>query len=618
MTQDIEEKLRLIPDAPGIYKFLSSKKQIIYIGKAKSLKKRVRGYFVDSNQADHRIINLVPHITDIEWIIVRTEAEALILEDQLIKTHHPKYNIQLKDDKSYPYFKLSLGEKFPRLTLVREIKKDGSVYFGPYVAVSQARVVKKVIARYFPLRQSKFHIDGSKVHKPCLNFHLKRCLAPCAGKVTRAEYGKVVKQVRQLLLGSYDELRKSLKSEMKLLSESMEFEEAAKLRDRINALTGTFQKQRIVSKHKIDRDVLALVRSGGFANVQVLFIRGGVLFSDDSFFFQRADQFNDQELIRSTLSKLYVSGAKPLPKEILLSLEYDGASMLEDYLSSHRNEVVKIIVPRRGEKKDLINIAQKNGKQSLAVHMNTIRSDEMVLKEVKQKLHLRNLPISVECFDISHISGTNNVASMVVWQNNRSLKKNYRKYKIRTLDGANDYAAMEEVLDRRYKRMIKEEQDLPDLIIIDGGKGQLASAIKVFEHLGVDINQVDVIGLAKGRTEKRAGVEKGAEDYEYVVKPKRKNEINLRKNSSTLHFLQNIRDEAHRFAIGYHRKIRAKNSIKSILEYIPGIGAQKRKILLKHFGSVKNIRSSTVEELEAVDGISSQNAQDIINHFHSR
>ncbi|MBT4289688.1 MAG: excinuclease ABC subunit UvrC [Deltaproteobacteria bacterium] len=615
---DLEEKLQQLPDQPGIYKFFSSGKKIIYVGKAKNLKNRVRSYFMDSNRWDFRIRNLVPNIKNLEWIITHTEAEALILEDQLIKTHHPKYNIQLKDDKSYPYFKLSVSEMYPRLTLVREIIKDGSVYFGPYVAAGQARIVRKVINRFFPLRQSKMDLDGSKLYKPCLNYQMNRCLAPCAGKVEVEFYQNMVNQVHHLLKGNYDELIRELRTEMELYAADMKFEEAAKTRDCIKAVTGTLQKQRVVSKQKIDRDVLALVRKSGFALIQVLFIRSGYLLSDDSFFFKKAELYTDQELIRSVLSKLYVSNAKPLPKEILLPILDENASMLEDYVQLKREERIKILTPVRGEKKDLIKMAEKNGWHAIALLMSSANADELVLNEVQKNLKLKKLPVRVECFDISNISGTNNVASMVVWNHNQAEKKSYRKYKIKSFEGANDYAAMEEVLTRRYIRLLAEEQMIPDLIIIDGGKGQLSSAVKVLQDAGIDLDQLDVIGLAKGRSEKRAGIEKEIEDYEYVVKPNRKNEIPLRKNSATLYFLQRIRDEAHRFAITFHRKLRGKSSIKSILTDISGIGAKKRKTLLTHFSSLVKIQAAEVEDLQAIKGISLTDAQNIKIFFRNR
>ena len=400
----IAEKLETLPDKPGIYRFLSKTQKIIYIGKAKNLKNRVRSYFLESNRLEYRIRFLVPQIYDLEWVVTNTEAEALILEDQLIKTHHPKYNIQLKDDKSYPYFKLSLSELYPRLTLVRELKNDGALYFGPYVAAGKARSTSRIIKRHFLLRQTALVLDGKKVHRPCLNYQMKRCFAPCAGLISPEDYNKIVQQVSQLLKGNYEELIQNLKIEMVQKAEKLEFEAAAKIRDQIDAVKSTLQKQQVVSKQKIDRDVFVLVRSGGFAGIQALFIRHGILLSDDFIFFQQAEVFDDQEIVRSILSRFYVSGDKIIPKEIILPFEYEDATMLEAYCSQRRNSLVKVLSPQRGEKKALLEMALKNGEHNLAMKMMGVRADELILKEVQQKLKLKFLPQQVECFDISNIS----------------------------------------------------------------------------------------------------------------------------------------------------------------------------------------------------------------------
>lgn len=612
----LAEKLKLLPDQPGIYRFLSADGKIIYIGKAKSLKHRVRSYFAESNQSDYRVAYLLPNIRDVEWIVTHTEAEALILEDKLIKTHKPKFNIQLKDDKSYPYFKLSVAEMFPRLSLVREIEKDGSLYFGPYVSVTQTRAAWRVIRKHFPLRQSKMVLDGTKTYRPCLNYQLKKCLAPCAGLVSVEKYDRIVQSVIHLLNGAYEELIDSLKEEMEKQAAALNFEEAALIRDQIRVVQKTLQKQRIVSKQKVDRDVFALVRSGGYAGVQVLFVRNGILLSDDFFLYKKAEQYDDQEIIRSTISRLYLAGDRFVPKEILLPFAYEDATMFESFCLEEKETRARIHVPRRGEKKVLLDMALKNGEQSMTVTLNSIHADENILEEVQRSLKLKNLPRRVECFDISNISGVNNVASMAVWENNRSSKRDYRKYAIKSVDGANDFAAMAEVLGRRYRRMIDEGQSQPDLILIDGGKGQLSSAEKILRDEGVDLEKIDLIGLAKGRTEKRAGVDKGESDFEYVVKPRRKNIIPLRRNSSTLFFLQNIRDEAHRFAVSYHRKVRGKKGLASRLEEISGIGIVKRKKLLKQFKSVTAITKASIEELAEIQGISKRDAQAIHLFFH--
>lgn len=612
----LSEKLTLLPDQPGIYRFISSTGKIIYIGKAKNLKLRVRSYFLDSNQSDYRLVYLIPNIVDVEWIVTHTEAEALILEDKLIKVHKPKFNIQLKDDKSYPYFKVSTGERYPRLSLVREIIKDGSTYFGPYVSVTQARATWRIIRKQFPLRQSKMVLDGSKKFRPCLNYQLKRCFAPCAELISVEKYNRLVQSVIQLLKGNFEELIDTLKIEMEEQAQALQFEEASILRDQIKTIRRTLQSQRIVSKQKVDRDVFSLVRSGGFAGVQVLFIRNGILLSDDFFLYKKAERFDDQEIIRSTLSRLYLAGDRIVPAEVLLPFTYDDAAMFEAFCQLEKESRTKILVPLRGEKKALLELASKNGQQNLTVKLSAIQADEKILKEVQQTLKLKNLPQRVECFDISNISGTNNVASMVVWENNRSSKKEYRKYRIESVEGANDYAAMEEVLSRRYRKLKEQHQQEPDLILIDGGKGQLSSAKKVLEAKGVDLKKIDLIGLAKGRSERKAGLEKGQTDFEYVVKPARKNIIPLKKNSSTLFFLQNIRDEAHRFAISYFRQLHGKTGLKSGLEQIRGIGGVKRKRLLKQFRNMTAIRNAEVEDLESVKGLSKNDARTIYQFFH--
>ena len=355
----LEEKLKLLPAQPGIYRFLSKDGRIIYIGKAKNLKARVRSYFAEANRSDYRVIHLVPNIADLEWIVTHTEAEALILEDKLIKTHKPKFNIQLKDDKSYPYFRMSVEEMYPRLSLTRDIKKDGSLYFGPYVSVTQTRAAWRVIQRYFPLRRSKMILDGTKTYRPCLNYQMKKCPAPCAGLISTEKYGHIVQNVIQLLKGNYDELIGTLKAEMEREAAGLNFEEAAVLRDQIQAVKKTLQKQQIVSKQRTDRDVFALVRSGGFAGVQALFIRNGILLSDDFFLFKKAEKYDDQEIIRSTLSRLYLAGNRFVPQEILLSLPYDDATMFEEFCIRQKETRVHVLIPQRGEKKRLIELAQK-------------------------------------------------------------------------------------------------------------------------------------------------------------------------------------------------------------------------------------------------------------------
>ncbi|MDH5560024.1 MAG: excinuclease ABC subunit UvrC [Deltaproteobacteria bacterium] len=607
----LEDKLKLLPHQPGVYKFLSKNNEIIYIGKSKKLNHRVRNYFNPSQKTDPRIENLLPHIADVEWIVTLNEIEAFILEDHLIKIHKPKYNSQLKDDKTYPYFKLTINELYPRLTLVREKERDYSLYFGPYVAVTQVRSAWRIIKKTFPLRQSKMILDGSKTYRPCLNYQLKRCFAPCAGLITPLEYKKIVDKVRQILKGNFDDLLQQLKKEMLEKSQALLFEDAAKIRDQIRALSAIIQKQRIVSKQKIDRDVFAVVRQGGFAGIQILFIRAGILLSDDFLFFRKAERFTDLELLRSAFSRLYISGGNPLPREILLPFEDEEFNIFEQYANREKPAKLRLLFPSRGEKKALLDLARKNGEQNILVKIQSSKDDELILNEVKSTLNLKNLPMRVECFDISNTSGISSVASMVVWENNKPFKKDYRRYKIRHVKGINDFLSMEEVMGRRYRPKEGKPAILPDLILIDGGKGQVSSALRALRELKLDLRKVDLLGLAKGKSEKRKEGFIQDFDFEYVVKPNRKNEIRLKKNSDCLHFLQKIRDEAHRFAIEYHRKLRTKNAFHSLLEDIPGIGPTKRKLLLKEFQTMDNIYKTDRDKLKMIKGLSKKDLDNI-------
>ena len=754
LSKTLKEKIELLPGEPGVYRFFDQKGRLIYVGKAKNLKNRARSYFTAAAKKDPRIWAWVDQIKDLAWIVTGNEIEALILEDHLIKTNRPRYNIELKDDKSYPYFRLSVGELYPRLSLVRNPKKDRALYFGPFVAVKTARAALTSIRKAFPLRQSKFELDGTKTHRPCLNYQMKRCLAPCAGLVSPEEYGKLVERVVWLLKGNYEGLILELKQDMLARSEEMRFEEAALLRDQMRALERTFARQRVLTKERIDRDILALVRQGGFAGVQVLFVRGGILLSDDFLYFAKGGDYSDQELIRSALSKLYFAGEKPLPKEIWLPTVNDDILILGEYFSQRRGTKVALLNPQRGDKMGLMAMAKQNGEENLRLRLNVEQAEEQILSETMRVLKLTKLPQRMECFDISNTMGKHSVASMAVFEGGKAQSSQYRIYKIRTVEGPNDFASLAEVMSRRYKK--EADQPWPDLIVIDGGLGQLRAAQHILEGLGWDPAQTDLIGLAKGRSLKRAhlkaqdlgqsgqggptanleeGVEvgdlagsdevrdsarlifgrdasllpsnkddsslpsgsessprtkgnghplpstpgggleeldeagedtaddlptsgeeeylggnepleegdldefegdsefggiegkgvktlknKGAdeeEDFEYVVKPGRKNPVHLKKNSSTLFLLQRLRDEAHRFAITHHRKLRAKAATHSGLEDIEGIGPKKRAVLLKHFKSLAAIKAATPEELVATPGLTPKDAQAVWDFFGS-
>ena len=612
----VVEKLAHLPDLPGVYQYTDQKGDILYIGKAKSLKKRVRSYFQPS--ADHtlRIGLMVSLVHDVSTIITNSEAEALILEAQLIKAHQPRYNIALKDDKSYPYFKLTTNEMYPRLLLVRETMVKHSEYYGPYTSVRDARQVLQLINKFFLLRTSQMDLDGTKTYRPCLNFQLKRCLAPCRGTVPGEQYAEEVQQVRMFLQGKYKELIAQLQTRMYASSEALDFEKAAKLRDQMKATQRTFEQQQFFSPANEDLDVFALHREADLAGIQVLFIRYGRLFATDFFFFEDAEKASDDNLLGQVLNRIYMSENFVIPRKIYLPFPYSDQEILAKTLSEKLNHPVSILVPQRGNKKQVVGMAYNNAKTNLVEKKRQLARNEEVLQKMKDLLHLKRMPVTIEAFDISNISGTHTVASMVSWQNGKADKENYRKFKIQSVDGPDDFASMKEVLTRRYQRSASGEKPLPDLILVDGGKGQLNRAVQVLHDLKITLDQVDVIGLAKGRTERRRGVRRPQEeDFEYIVKPHQKNEIRLNRHSAVLYLLQNIRDESHRFAITFHRSLRRKATLHSILDEIEGVGKQRKNTLLKHFGSLKKTKNASLEELQAVPGISHSLALKIIRFF---
>ncbi len=615
---DVKKELENIPHKPGIYRFLDKNQSILYIGKAKDLKKRVTSYFSKTLRKDRpRLIPMVADIFAIKYIITTTEKEALILEDKLIKAHQPKYNISLKDGKSYSYLRITLFEDFPRLEIVRKIVVDGSLYFGPYTSGKNAFLTHKWLQSVLLIRKSKFDIKDNKTYKPCLNFQLKRCLAPCAGKVTKEEYKQIIDTLIAWFKGENKEWLGYLQEEMQRQSELLNFEKAMFLRDTIKAAEKTFTV-RAKTGNLVNTDVFAIVREGGFAGVHVLFVRNNHVLSDDFIFFQKGELFEDQELLRSVFSKLYLHGAPFFPKEIILAQPYENEEEFINHIVTEKKAHIKFVVPIQGEKRKLLEMAQDNGEQQLHLSMVKIQSDEVILEEVQRYLRLKNLPRYVECFDISHLSGTNGVASMVVSKDNQPYKEKYRKYHIKEAKTGDDFASMQEVLERRYTRLLEQRENYPDLIIIDGGKGQLSAALQVFESIGLPLDKIDVIGMAKGRSKKKQGVVQEIEDFEYVVKPNRKDPVLLFKQSKTLHFLQRIRDEAHRFAITFQRKHRTTKALRSQLTEIPGIGEQKKNNLLKHFKSLKNISQASPEELVKVKGITQGDSERIQAYFQEK
>ena len=612
----VREKLSHLPNLPGVYLFKDDQDSILYIGKSKSIRNRVRSYFNSSAKHNLRIRLMTSRIHDLSLIVTDTEAEALILEDQLIKRHHPRYNVALRDGKSYPYCKLTVGEMYPRLLLVREKIDAKSEYYGPYPSVKDARQVLKAVMTYFPLRTSKMQLDGTKTYRPCLNFQMERCLAPCRGVVPAEEYAKIVRQVRLFLKGRDKVLIKDLEQKMKKSSERLEFEKSAQYRDQIQAMRRIFERQMVLEVQGKDQDVFNLFREAEATGVQVLFIRNGRLLGTDFFFFEDSSEASDDNLLGQVLHRIYMPEGSIVPREILLPFEYSDRKMLEDALNKKSRHRVHVGCPRKGRKKELVSMAYSNAKVNLSEKRIRYVKNKDILKHVRYEIKLDRLPEVVEAFDISHLSGTMTVASMVCWKNNSPSNQDYRKFKIRGISGPDDFAGMKEVLTRRYSRTLSEGGALPDMILIDGGKGQINIAAKVLEELGI-LNKVDLIGLAKGRSERKSGRSRGKNiDYEYVVKPNQKNEIRMRRNSDVLYFLQNIRDESHRFAIEFQRKLKRKHTLHSKIDDVPGIGPKRKRLLLNHFGSLTGLKQASTEEILQIPGIPEKLAVEIWTHLN--
>ena len=612
----VREKLSHLPNLPGVYLFKDDQDSILYIGKSKSIRNRVRSYFNSSAKHNLRIRLMTSRIHDLSLIVTDTEAEALILEDQLIKRHHPRYNVALRDGKSYPYCKLTVGEMYPRLLLVREKIDAKSEYYGPYPSVKDARQVLKAVMTYFPLRTSKMQLDGTKTYRPCLNFQMERCLAPCRGVVPAEEYAKIVRQVRLFLKGRDKVLIKDLEQKMKKSSERLEFEKSAQYRDQIQAMRRIFERQMVLEVQGKDQDVFNLFREADTTGVQVLFIRNGRLLGTDFFFFEDSSEASDDNLLGQVLHRIYMPEGSIVPREILLPFEYSDRKMLEDALNKKSRHRVHVGCPRKGRKKELVSMAYSNAKVNLSEKRIRYVKNKDILKHVKYEIKLDRLPEVVEAFDISHLSGTMTVASMVCWKNNSPSNQDYRKFKIRGISGPDDFAGMKEVLTRRYSRTLSEGGALPDMILIDGGKGQINIAAKVLEELGI-LNKVDLIGLAKGRSERKSGRSRNKNiDYEYVVKPNQKNVVRMRRNSDVLYFLQNIRDESHRFAIEFQRKLKRKHTLHSKIDDVPGIGPKRRRLLLNHFGSLTGLKQASTEEILQIPGIPEKLAVEIWTHLN--
>lgn len=601
----IQEKLKLLPAKPGVYLMRDAAGEIIYVGKAASLKNRVRSYFSSDHSDAPKVQAMVSHIADLEWIITDSEVEALILECNLIKKHRPKYNVRLVDDKHYPYLKVTLQDDYPRIVITRSIKKDGAKYFGPYTRSGAMYETLKLLRKLFPLRSCS-NSTLQRQDRPCLNYHIKRCLAPCAGKVTKERYGEIIQQVILFLDGKQEDLVKTLEAQMYQASEKLQFEKAAQLRDQIQAIHQVMAKQKVISPDLKDQDVIAMARGQGESCVELFFVREGKLNGREHYMMNGTDDMSRSEIMTAFV-KQYYSTAREIPQEILLQEEIEEREVIEEWLAAKKGKKVYLRVPKKGEKLRLVEMVAKNALMSLEEEELTRRKKTMMTKEavleLQRELGLKTPPFRMECYDISNTQGTNSVGAMVVFENGEPKTSDYRRFKIKTVQGPNDYASMQEVLTRRFKRALDKEDSkfskLPDLIIIDGGKGQLSAAREVMRELGVA--HIPTFGLA--------------EEEELLFREGDPEPIVLPRNSPALYLVQRIRDEAHRFALSYHRQLRTKRAYRSLLDEVPGIGPKRKKALLKAFGSIEKIRQATVEELAQVDGMNMAAAQAVVDYL---
>ncbi len=602
MTDLVAEKLKLLPDSPGVYIMKDAHGKIIYVGKAIVLKNRVRQYFQSSRNQAPKVRAMVSHVADFETIMTANEVESLILEANLIKKHRPRYNIRLKDDKSYPYVKVTVQEEYPRVFITRRVLRDGARYFGPYTNVTALRDSLKLLKRLFPLRTCRTMPD-----RPCLEYHIKRCLAPCVGKVTEEDYRAMIRAVLLFLEGRTDDVERELEHRMNLAAEAYHFETAARLRDQLSAVRKAAERQNIVTGAG-DQDAVGMARSAAGVCVQIFFIRGGKMIGREHFLLRGSEEESDADILRAFLEQYY-NQATFVPREVLLPCAIDaaGQEIIERWLAEKKGGgKVVLLTPQRGTKRDLVMMATGNAEKFLADE-ETRRSlaDEQTLgavAELGRYLGLKHPPHRMECFDISHNQGQETVASMVVFEDGMPKKSDYRRFKIKSAEGKpDDFLSMREVTTRRYVGLSEEE--LPDLIIIDGGKGQLSSALEIIRNEAGHKN-VPVVGLAK--------------QFELVFTEGNSEPIELPRRSPSLYLIQRIRDEAHRFAITFHRKLRGKRNLVSVLDHIVGVGPKRRESLRMHFGTLDKIKAASVDELAAAPGMNRSAAEAVYHFFEAQ
>ena len=612
----LEKRLAALPYKPGVYLFKSDRGDILYVGKAVKLRNRVRSYFRVSSQPI-KIRRMVAQIEDFEYIVTDSELEALVLECNLIKKHRPKYNVRLRDDKHYPYIKVGLDEEWPRVYIVRRIVNDGARYFGPYPDSKSVWTTLELLKKLFPYCSCNMAITGTGT-RACLNYHIKRCPGPCIGAVSREDYLAVIHQLCMFLEGKHEEILKQMRRRMGEAAEKLEFERAAFLRDQIFAVEKVTERQKIVYTALKDEDIVAFARSNGEACVQVFFIRGGKLIGREHFALEGTQDEDARSIMTSFVMQFYDSAAY-IPPRILLQNDIDEANVIMSWLRDKRGEKVSIQVPRKGEKRRLVEMVAENAAEVLEQMRARWLADEAktgaAVVELAEQLGLSTLPRRIECYDISNIQGTSAVGSMVVFENGQPKKDGYRRFKIRDVPTANDYAMLQEVLRRRFKRALATQipagapsgseggrervndgeaandvswRIMPDLIVIDGGKGQLSAAMEVLREMDLE-NALPTVALAK--------------ENEDIYAPGASEPIVLSRTAQSLYLMQRIRDEAHRFAISYHQKVRRKAAFGSALDDVPGVGSRRKAALLKHFGTLKAVREASAEEIAAVAGI---------------
>lgn len=614
----IEEELKKLPGKPGVYIMHDAEDTIIYVGKAVSLKNRVRQYFQNSRNLGVKKEQMVEQIARFEYIVTDSELEALVLECNLIKEHRPKYNTMLKDDKTYPFIKVTLQEEYPRIQIVRQMKKDKAKYYGPYTSGLAVKDVVELVTKLYHLRTCNRNLpkDIGK-ERPCLYYQIHQCDAPCQGYISKEEYHKKVEELISFLNGNHKEILKELEKKMLGASEELRFEDAAQYRDLIESVKKIAERQKITDQHGEDKDVIAMAQENDDVVAQVFFIRGGKLIGRDHFFLHTAGE--EKTAILSSFIKQFYAGTAMVPKEIMIESEIEDREIIETWLSSRRGTKVQIRVPKKGTKEKLVELAKNNAKMVLEKDKERLKREDGrtigAVKEIGKLLNLSSVQ-RMEAYDISNISGFQSVGSMVVYENGKPKRSDYRKFRIKTVEGPNDYASMEEVLTRRFEHGIKEKQQkekdgkeeqygsftrFPDLILMDGGKGQIHSALFVLEKLKLNI---PVCGMVKDEKHRTRGL--------YY----QNQELPIETNSEAFRLITRIQDEAHRFAIEYHRSLRSQTQIHSVLDEIAGIGPARRKALMKHFMGVEKIKEATVEELAEVPSMNKKSAQAVYEFFH--